>query len=117
MPDFLSCFYRTELFDRIVFENGGLLYHPATASEKILTDPPPSRFIDELRRRGIAIYPGKTVVATWRKEADRILQTIRDMGLELQIVFNRDALMVLPSGVNKASGLKAALVDMKLSAH
>src|SRR5439155_17275868 len=32
-------------------------------------------------------------------------------------IFNKDAVMVLPSGVNKASGLKAALREMKMTAH
>src|SRR6202034_918500 len=41
----------------------------------------------------------------------------REYGLELQIVFNKGAVMVLPPGVNKASGLKAALDDLGLSAH
>ena len=42
---------------------------------------------------------------------------IRELGLELQIVFNKGAVMVLPAGVNKASGLKAALDDLGLSSH
>jgi hypothetical protein len=37
------------------------------------------------------------------------LQTIQETGLELQITFNNDAVMVLPSGINKASGLEHAL--------
>src|SRR2546421_5279770 len=36
-------------------------------------------------------------------------------GLELQIVFNKGAVMVLPAGVNKASGLAAALARLRLS--
>lgn len=118
MTGFLSSLDHPELFDRIILENGGILYHPATQKEKALAEPPPANFIEELRRRGVqAIAPGKVVVATWRTEADRILQTIQDLGLELQIVFNREGLMVLPSGVNKASGLETALADMDLSAH
>jgi hypothetical protein len=42
---------------------------------------------------------------------------VRELGLELQIVFNKGAVMVLPSGVNKASGLAAALVESGLSPH
>ena len=40
---------------------------------------------------------------------------IRDLGLELQIVFNKGAVMVLPAGINKASGLSAALSRLRLS--
>ena len=42
---------------------------------------------------------------------------LRDLGLDRQIIFNKDAVMVLPSGVNKASGLSAALEEMKISHH
>ena len=38
-----------------------------------------------------------------------------NFGLELQIIFNKGAVMVLPPGVNKATGLAAALERMKLS--
>ena len=42
---------------------------------------------------------------------------IRELGLELQVIFNKGAVMVLPAGVNKASGLAAALEDLGLSPH
>jgi hydroxymethylpyrimidine pyrophosphatase-like HAD family hydrolase len=37
---------------------------------------------------------------------------IKDLGLELQVIFNKGAVMVLPAGVNKATGLGAALKEM-----
>jgi hypothetical protein len=44
-----------------------------------------------------------------------VLEVIRELGIERQIIFNKDAVMVLPIGVDKASGLVAALKEMKLS--
>jgi hypothetical protein len=46
-----------------------------------------------------------------------LLETIHDLGLELQVIFNKGADMVLPGGTNKASGLKAALEDLSISLH
>jgi hypothetical protein len=46
-----------------------------------------------------------------------VLEIIRELGLELQIIFNKGAVMVLPSGMNKAEGMKAALVELGLSPH
>ncbi|MBS2010318.1 MAG: HAD family phosphatase, partial [Cyanobacteria bacterium SZAS TMP-1] len=48
-----------------------------------------------------------------------ILQSpaIRKLGLDLQISFNRGAVMVLPPGVNKASGLLTALDRLGISKH
>ena len=56
-------------------------------------------------------------MATRRPNEIAVLETIRDLGLELQIIFNGGAVMVLPSGVNKGSGLEAALREIGLSTH
>src|SRR6185503_9668543 len=60
---------------------------------------------------------GHVIVATWHPHEETVLDVIRSSGLELQVVFNKGAVMVLPSGVNKATGLAAALAEMKLSPH
>jgi HAD superfamily hydrolase (TIGR01484 family) len=106
------------VFDRIVAENGAVLYRPTSKDSKILADAPAREFIDELRRRGVhPLSVGQCIVATWHPFESTVLEVIRDMGLELQVIFNKDAVMVLPSGVNKASGLQAALSELRLSPH
>jgi hydroxymethylpyrimidine pyrophosphatase-like HAD family hydrolase len=35
----------------------------------------------------------------------------------MQVIFNKGAVMILPTGINKATGLAAALSDLKLSPH
>jgi hypothetical protein len=57
------------------------------------------------------------IVATWQPHETVVLETIRDLGLEMQVIFNKGAVMILPSGVNKATGLAATLEDMCLSPH
>jgi haloacid dehalogenase-like hydrolase len=54
-------------------------------------------------------------VASWKPQQDAVLEAINDLGLELQIVFNKGAVMVLPAGINKASGLLTALRELALS--
>jgi HAD superfamily hydrolase (TIGR01484 family) len=106
------------VFDRIVAENGAVLYRPASQDSKILAGAPPPEFVDELRRRGVhRLSVGQCIVATWHPFESTVLEVIRDMGLELQVIFNKDAVMVLPSGVNKASGLQVALSELRLSPH
>jgi hydroxymethylpyrimidine pyrophosphatase-like HAD family hydrolase len=56
-------------------------------------------------------------VATWEPHERTVLDTIRELGLELQVIFNKGAVMVLPSGVNKATGLHTALAELGFSAH
>jgi hydroxymethylpyrimidine pyrophosphatase-like HAD family hydrolase len=103
-------FPRLDLFASVVAENGALLYDPATREERALAEAPPPPFVTVLRERGVApLSVGRVIVATWEPHETTVLETIRDLGLELQVIFNKGAVMVLPSGVNKASGLTAAL--------
>ncbi|HVX94969.1 MAG TPA: HAD-IIB family hydrolase [Polyangia bacterium] len=105
-------------FDMIVAENGGLLHVPRSRESVALAEAPPASFIEELRRRGVTdVAVGAVIVATWQPHAETVLETIRDAGLELQVIFNKGAVMVLPSGANKATGLRAALERLGLSAH
>jgi HAD superfamily hydrolase (TIGR01484 family) len=118
LPDLEATFPRLDLFERVVAENGALVYHPGAREEKPLAERPPHQFIDLLRRRGVTpLSVGRVIVATWRPHENAVLQAIRELGLELQVIFNKGAVMVLPAGVNKASGLAAALEEMGLSPH
>ncbi len=106
------------LFDLIVAENGGVLYQPATGTERLLASPPVPELVDVLRRRGVdPLSIGRTVVATWEPHEAVVLDAIRELGLELQVTFNKGAVMVLPSGVNKRTGLEAAVAELGLSLH
>jgi energy-coupling factor transporter ATP-binding protein EcfA2 len=60
---------------------------------------------------------GRVLVATQLPHEHAVLQAIRESGQELQVVFNKGAVMVLPAGINKAVGLAAALREMRLSPH
>lgn len=118
LDDLAKIFPDFQLFDRIVAENGGMLYDPSTKQHRVLSEPPPPAFAARLQDRGVGpISVGHVVVATWEPHDAAVLETIRDMGLELQVIFNKGAVMVLPSGVNKATGLQAALKELGLSRH
>jgi HAD superfamily hydrolase (TIGR01484 family) len=109
---------RLDLFEYVVAENGGLLYHPATRAEKTLAPRPPDDFVARLRAQGVErVSQGRVIVATWEPWETVVLETIREMGLELQVIFNKGAVMVLPAGVNKATGLACALEALGLSPH
>jgi HAD superfamily hydrolase (TIGR01484 family) len=118
IEDLLAIFPDVQVFDRVVAENGGLLYRPASREHKTLGEAPTAEFVDALRARGISpLSVGHSLVSTWEPHETAVLETIRDLGLELQVIFNKGAVMVLPSGVNKATGLEAALLELGLSAH
>src|SRR5947207_12538818 len=118
LDDLIRVFPRLDLFDRVVAENGALLYRPATREERTLAERPPEEFVRELIHRGAdPVSVGRVIVATWRPHEITAVEIIRDLGLELQVIFNKGAVMILPSGVNKATGLTVALEELGLSPH
>jgi hydroxymethylpyrimidine pyrophosphatase-like HAD family hydrolase/energy-coupling factor transporter ATP-binding protein EcfA2 len=118
LDDLLTVCPRVSLFDYVVAENGAVLYEPRSREVTLLGKPPPPQFVERLRElTGNAIAVGKVLVDTRLPHHTAVLQAIQETGLELQIVFNKDAVMVLPAGVNKASGMNHALRELGLSPH
>lgn len=118
LDDLLRVFPRQDLFDWIVGENGALLYSPQTHESRLLAEPVPLGFVDALRARGVDnVGAGQSIVGTWHPHECTVLEVLRDLGLDRQIIFNKGAVMVLPTGINKASGLLAALNEMEISVH
>jgi hydroxymethylpyrimidine pyrophosphatase-like HAD family hydrolase len=116
LDDLLAICPRIELFSRVVAENGGVLYCPADGGRRLLAPAPPENFVAELGRRAPDAFGiGETLVATVKPHERVALDVIRDLGLELRIIFNGDAVMIVAPGVSKASGLAAALADLELS--
>jgi HAD superfamily hydrolase (TIGR01484 family) len=118
LEDLMRVFPHIQMFDRIVAENGAVVYDPATREVQPLAEKPPDEFVRELERHGVApLSAGHVIVATWEPHDATVLKVIHELGLELQVIFNKGAVMVLPTGVNKATGLWHALDALKLSAH
>jgi hydroxymethylpyrimidine pyrophosphatase-like HAD family hydrolase len=107
---------RLELFDLVVAENGALLYRPETREESQLCRAPPPKLMEMLRARRIApLSQGRVIIATHEPHEIEALEVVRELGLEMQVIFNKGAVMLLPSGCNKESGLRAALDELGLS--
>jgi HAD superfamily hydrolase (TIGR01484 family) len=118
MPSLMRCFPEWEIFDAIVAENGALLVVPATKHEELLCEPPSQALVDRLKAHDVEpLSVGKGILATWVPNDGLVLESIKELGLESQIIFNKGAVMILPPGVNKASGLAAALKHLQLSPH
>ena len=105
------------IFDRVVAENGAVLLGEAGQEEKILAKAPPKELIDELRHRGVPIFVGRSIVATWRPHEKFVRDAIRELRLDAEVALNKNAVMILPKGVTKASGLEEALGELKISAE
>ena len=118
LEDLLEIFPHVNLCEWVVAENGAVLYRPATREITLLGSPPPAEFMYMLQARGITpLAMGHVIVATREPHENAVLDIIRDLGLELQVIFNKGAVMILPTGLNKATGLQAALQQMGLLPH
>ncbi len=117
LEDLLNVFPHTHLFDWIVAENGLLLYKPSSKETITLADMPSKDFIMRLRSRGIPLSVGRNIVSTVRPHETAVLEVVRDLGLDIQLIFNKEAVMMLPAGFSKATGLENALRKMGLSPH
>jgi HAD superfamily hydrolase (TIGR01484 family) len=117
LDDLKNVFPQIGEFELVVAENGGLLYSPSEEDVCALAEAPNEEFIARLKKRGVPFSVGHTIVATSEPHQTEVLEAIKELGLELQVIFNKGSVMVLPSGVNKKTGLEAALARMHLSPH
>lgn len=115
LPDLKRVFPYLDLFDRIVAENGALLYRPATRGEKLLCAPAADSFVDRLREMGVSpLSVGRAVVATTNDNTVTVQSVVNEMNLDLTITLNKGSMMVLPSGVDKRFGLSHALAELAI---
>jgi len=112
LRDVFSSFH---LFDWIVAENGALLHNPATREERLLCAAASSTLVASLRKQGIPLSVGKCVVATVRPHEAAVLRSIEELNLSLQVIFNKESVMILPRGTDKSTGLSAVLAELGLS--
>ena len=109
LPELLNVFSRLDLFDLVVAENGALLFWPQTGTEKTLCDAPSQEFISALREKQVTpLSVGRCVVATVRPFDIQAQNVINRMNMGHRIIFNRESVMILPAGIDKASGLRHA---------
>jgi hydroxymethylpyrimidine pyrophosphatase-like HAD family hydrolase len=118
LTDLLRVFPEAELCCRIIAENGAVLYRPDTRDQQLLGAAAPEPLLKSLTTKGVMpLDIGASIIATVKPNEVAVLETIRDLGMEHHVVFNREAVMVLPPGVDKGTGLRAALLDLRLSPH
>jgi hydroxymethylpyrimidine pyrophosphatase-like HAD family hydrolase len=116
LNDLDTTFPRVDLFDRVVAENGAVLFDPATGDARVLCRPPPSNLLTELQAMRVPVFVGRAIVATHEPYEQQLSAAIRELGLDWHVILNKGSIMALPSTINKATGLRAALEDLRLSA-
>ena len=116
LTDLFNTFDRCDIFDRIVGENGAVLYDPSTRHIDHIASAPPASLVERLTREEIPFSVGHSVVATVEPHEQVVIAAIHDLALDWHIIFNKGSVMALPSDVTKATGLHAALEALGLRA-
>jgi hypothetical protein len=119
VPDLRAVCQRLDLFDLIIAENGAVLVDPNKNPQIVepLAEAPPQQFALELKNQGVSpLSCGSVIVATLSNQFESVQATIERLGLNLKIILNKGSLMVLPTGINKASGLRHALHVLEIPA-
>jgi HAD superfamily hydrolase (TIGR01484 family) len=115
LPDLRSVCQVLDRFEWIVAENGALLYRPSDHFNRLLCAPASAQLAQKLREaRAQPLSVGRAIIATRAPYESLVIKLIKELGLELQVIFNKGAVMVLPAGLNKATGLRVALQEMKI---
>jgi hypothetical protein len=117
LDNLLATFPHCDLFDRVVAENGALLYRPAEKTLRTLAGMPPQPLIEDLKGRGVPISVGRCIVSTSAIHEPVLLAAIRDLELEWHLIFNMGGVMALPAHITKATGLALALAELQVTAE
>jgi len=114
LPSLHATYPELGLFDRVVAENGGLLFRPADGSCTVLGPDPSPALVDALRARGVPISLGAVIVATWAPHHATVCDVIAQLGVDAEVILNKGAVMVLPRGIDKATGFARAAEELAL---
>jgi phosphoglycolate phosphatase (TIGR01487 family) len=102
-------------FDAIVAENGAVL---ADADGVHDLAPPVAAVLGQaLAHRDIPVRQGRVLLACDGVHTGAVVEEVARLELDCQVVHNRGALMVLPGGVTKGTGLEQALGNLGISRH
>src|SRR4030095_2727514 len=86
LDDLAATFPRMDLFDRIVAENGAVVYCPATREQTLLGKAPSKEFAETLIARGVdRISVGVLIVATWEPHPTTVLEVHHELELAPQV--------------------------------
>ena len=104
-------------FDVVVAENGAVIDFPLRGRHVRLGHPPPPGLVEALKRRGVDVLVGESLVEADAGASGTIVDIIHTLELPLVLTFNRGRVMVLPQAVGKSTGLRAALTTLRISIH
>ncbi|MGA7989045.1 MAG: HAD family hydrolase [Candidatus Dormiibacterota bacterium] len=98
------------LFAALIIENGAVVIESSGGEETLLAPRLPRALVEELRHVGVdPLIVGRVLCSTDVSQLPKLLAAITKLGIDRQVVRNRNSTMVLPPGISKRTGLEVAL--------
>lgn len=89
----------------IVWENGAVIERCPEGHVTLPFGTLPSSMIQEMERAGIELICGMAIAATWTQYEPQMAPIMASYAHAVACEYNKGAVMILPRGANKASGL------------
>jgi HAD superfamily hydrolase (TIGR01484 family) len=104
-----------EMFSGVVWENGAVLSHAASGETYLPFGQIDPRLLKAMEDAGIPFERGLAIAATWTPHDQALWRIMSSLGSSTSLEYNKSAVMVLPSGATKGSGLERLLAMCGLS--
>lgn len=98
-----------ELFAGVVWENGAVLSHTASGETYLPFGRLHAAVPEAMEEAGIPFERGLAIVGTWIPHDRWLWQALREHGAGSTIEYNKKAVMALPPGATKGTGLERLL--------
>lgn len=106
-----------ELCDAIVGEDGAVIYFPRNDALMLPFGHLAPEVMAELEALNIPMEKGMAIAATWRPHDKDVLEVLSKTSYAATIEYNKGAVMILPPGATKGTGLLTALHELGYSPH
>ncbi len=102
-----------ELFDRVVGENGAVIWNPATDAVRLLGSPPSPELTKRFLDAGVVdMFIGWASVHVKVADAGKIVRALRGYRMTMHPIEGSHHLVFVSHGIDKASGMRAALAEL-----
>ena len=106
-----------DICEAIVAEDGAAVYFPGTDSVILPFGQLAEEVVERLYALQIPLEKGMAIASTWTPHDQVISQVLATTGYPATIEYNKGAVMIMPPGATKGSGLANAIRELGYSAH
>lgn len=106
-----------EICEAIVAEDGAAIYFPRNDTIMLPFGRLASNVIEQLTALHIPMEQGLAIAATWQPHDRKVLEVLSKTAYAATLEYNKGAVMIMPPGATKGTGLLIALNELGFSPH